>query len=315
MSQYTILSKKLIGSWIPKRKKESHKGDYGHTLILAGSQGMSGASVLAALGALRGGSGLVTVATPKSQQPISAKHLAPDALTLSLPETPQGSFSIKAIQTILPWIEKRKITCLALGPGISRNSQTALFIKKLLFTLNKNKGLVQGIVIDADGFLALNNGKGESPLLGNISLPIIVTPHLGEMAKFCNVPKALIEKDRMAFTKKFAKLYQVICVLKGYQTLISDGQTTYLNPTGNPGMARGGSGDVLTGLIAALISQMVFTKKNIVKKELLLKAASLGVYLHGLSGDLAKKEKTEIGMIASDLAEYLPAAYKKALHD
>ncbi|OGR53759.1 MAG: NAD(P)H-hydrate dehydratase [Elusimicrobia bacterium RIFCSPLOWO2_02_FULL_39_32] len=314
MSQTTILSKKLVKSWIPKRKKESHKGDYGHTLILAGSQGMSGASVLAALGALRGGSGLVTVATPKSQQPILAKHLAPDALTLSLPETSQGSFSIKAIQMILPWMERRKIACLALGPGISRNSQTALFIKKLLFALDKNKGLVQGIVIDADGFLALNNGKGQSPLLEKISLPIIVTPHLGEMAKFCNVSKAQIEKDRVEFLKKFAKLYRVICVLKGYQTLISDGQKTYLNPTGNPGMARGGSGDVLTGLIAALISQMVSTK-NCDKKELLLKAASLGVYLHGLSGDLAKKEKTEIGMIASDIAEYLPSAYKKVIHD
>src|SRR3989338_5492536 len=314
MSQTTILSKKLVKSWIPKRKKESHKGDYGHTLILAGSQGMSGASVLAALGALRGGSGLVTVATPKSQQPILAKHLAPDALTLSLPETSQGSFSIKAIQMILPWMERRKIACLALGPGISRNSQTALFIKKLLFALDKNKGLVQGIVIDADGFLALNNGKGQSPLLEKISLPIIVTPHLGEMAKFCNVSKAQIEKDRVEFLKKFAKLYRVICVLKGYQTLISDGQKTYLNPTGNPGMARGGSGDVLTGLIAALISQMVSTK-NCDKKELLLKAASLGVYLHGLSGDLAKKEKTEIGMIASDIAECLPSAYKKVIHD
>ena len=314
MSQTTILSKKLVKSWIPKRKKESHKGDYGHTLILAGSQGMSGASVLAALGALIGGSGLVTVATPKSQQPILAKHLAPDALTLSLPETSQGSFSIKAIQMILPWMERRKIACLALGPGISRNSQTALFIKKLLFALDKNKGLVQGIVIDADGFLALNNGKGQSPLLEKISLPIIVTPHLGEMAKFCNVSKAQIEKDRVEFLKKFAKLYRVICVLKGYQTLISDGQKTYLNPTGNPGMARGGSGDVLTGLIAALISQMVSTK-NCDKKELLLKAASLGVYLHGLSGDLAKKEKTEIGMIASDIAEYLPSAYKKVIHD
>lgn len=314
MNTCAALSKKLVRSWIPKRKKESHKGDYGHTLILAGSKGMSGAAILSCLGALRGGSGLVTVALPESQQPICAKQLSPDALTLSLPETAQGSFSVKAIRTLLPWMEKRKISCLALGPGISRNLKTALFIKRLLLALHKNKGLAQGIVIDADGFLALSNGKGESPILKKISLPIIVTPHLGEIAKFCNVPKALIEKERMEFTKKFAKLYRVICLLKGHHTLISDGQKTYLNPTGNPGMARGGSGDVLTGLIAALISQMVSTK-NYDKKEFLLKAASLGAYLHGLSGDLCKKEKTEIGMIASDIAEYLPSAYKKVIHD
>lgn len=322
------ITKRLIRSWIPDRKSDSHKGDYGHVLILAGSRGMTGAATLSAWGALRGGAGLVTVGIPESQQEIVAKNVRPEAMTLSLPETSERTFSEDALFNILDFIEKRKVSSLAIGPGISRNSETAQLVRKLLIRLSDKKGNIQGIVLDADGFLAVKSDSGEDILM-DLNLPVIVTPHLGEMSKFCGITVETIENDRIQFVQKFAKLYRIICVLKGYKTVVSDGSEIFINSTGNPGMATGGSGDVLTGLIAALVSQMAESKGQSAKSKKekdfnsmlsairypLLRAACAGVFIHGLAGDLAKKTKTEISLIAGDIAEKFPEALKKVMSD
>lgn len=316
------LSRKIVARWIPRRKSASHKGDYGHVLIIAGSRGMVGASVLSSLGALRGGAGLVTVAVPKSQQPIVAKQLRSESMTLPLRETSFGTLSSESLPQLLNFIRKRKISSLALGPGLSRKSETVQFVKKLLTLLNKINSTIRGIVLDADGFLALKTGGKESRFLDQLSLPIVVTPHAGELANFCNVTVASIEKNRIEWAKKFARFYQVISVLKGNETVISDGKRVYLNTTGNPGMATAGSGDLLTGLISALIPQLqnadkIVERKRSVKNStlypnsVLVRAACVGVFVHGLAGDLAKEEKTEVAMIAGDIADQISNAFKR----
>ena len=306
----SLLSKLLISKWIPKRKLNSHKGNYGHVLIIAGSQGMSGAPVLSAYGAMRGGAGLVTVATPLSQQPIVAKHLRPEAMTLPLAETSDGAVSSEAIPTLLNYIQRRRVSCIAIGPGLSRSFGSDLFVRELLTQLPKNHKDLKGVVLDADAFMALTPTENENELK-NLYFPIIVTPHVGEMSRFCGVEVKKIEQDRISFSVKFAKLYHVICVLKGAQTVIGNGDKTWLNTTGNPGMATGGSGDVLTGLISAwvgILGKNILNKKSSV--DYLLKAAIIGVFIHGLAGDLAKKNKTEISMLAGDIVDQLPNAFK-----
>ena len=295
------LTVSLVRSWIPKRKRDSHKGDYGHVLIVAGSRGMAGAGILCSQGALRGGSGLLTLAVPRSQQTVAAKKGRPESMTLGLPETPSGTISFKAVPVLLKYIRKRRVTSLAVGPGLSRNPETARSVRKLLKRLDSLKSL-QGIVLDADGFLALAPQN-----LKSLHLPLIVTPHPGEMARFCGAKTAEVQGNRVQFSQKFAKLNGIVCVLKGDRTVVSDGKNTFINTTGNPGMATGGSGDVLTGLIAALIPQVSGSKPF----SPLLKAACAGVFVHGLAGDLAKKEKTELALIAGDISEKIPRAFKR----
>lgn len=292
------ITRSLIRKWLKARPKDAHKGDFGHVLIVAGSRGMAGAGILSAHGALRGGAGLVTLATVKSQQPAAAKHLRPEAMTLGLPESKEGSLSIKAVPEIVSFMRKRKITSLVLGPGLSRKNGVPVFVRMLLSKIVSAPLRLKAVLLDADGFLS-------APNLGGLKFPLIVTPHAGEFSRFTGISMARIAADRIGTAKKFAKLNQVVCVLKGHRTVISDGDRAVVNPTGNPGMARGGSGDVLSGLIAALIEN--------VQSHSPFYAACAGVYIHGLAGDLAAKEKTQIGMAAGDLAEKIPSAFKKIL--
>jgi len=304
------LSRSNIAQWIPKRNAHSHKGNFGHVLIIAGSRGMAGAGILCSFGALRGGSGLVTLAVPESQQPAVSEKGRPEAMTLALPETYEGTISVRALNKVINFIKLRKITSLAIGPGLSRNSQTKRFLKNLMEKLSKNPCSLTGIVLDADGFLGIKPKKKTSHPFKNLKLPIIVTPHPGELAKFTGTRTSAIQKNRMDFARKFAKLNHIITVLKGNKTVISDGRESYINPTGNPGMATGGSGDVLTGLIAALLGNLSYGPGE---SSFLLKAACAGVFIHGLAGDLAVKEKGAISMIAGDIAEKIPAAFQIVL--
>ena len=297
------LSSKIVRKWIAPRPKNSHKGNFGHVLIVAGSRGMVGAGILSAHGALKAGAGLVTLAVPRNQQIIAAKHLRPEAMTLGLPETSEGTFSFAAVSLALAHIKKRRVTSLVIGPGLSKHSETRDFVKKLLQKLSPASTL-KGVVLDADGFLALSG----TSFLKKIKIPVIVTPHAGELSRFIGKKISSSPASRKAQAEKFAKLNQVICVLKGHQTLVTTGRTTWVNPTGNPGMARGGSGDILSGMIAALLM-------NVRLPEIALKAACAGVYIHGFAGDLAAKEKTQIAMSAGDIAEKIPTAFKKIKSD
>ena len=260
------------------RKKNTDKKNYGHTLVLAGSPSTRGAAILTAQGALVSGSGLVTLGTPKSLQSYFSKKALAETMFLGLPETKNQTLSLAAFDPIQQFIQKRRVTCIALGPGLSREPQTMVLVRKLVNRLSCP------IVLDADG---LNSFEKKTKELKAHAGSLVLTPHAGEF-------KRLFGKCEV--TKKLSKLYDFVLVLKGHRTRVIERNNIYVNKTGNPGMAKGGSGDVLTGMIAAFISQGLAP----------FEAAKFGVYYHGLAGDLAEKEKGELSLSASDLIDYLP---------
>ena len=290
----TGLSGKFIRSLIKPRGKNSNKGDYGHVLVIAGSRGMPGAPALCSAGALRCGAGLVSAAVPKSQYDIVAKRLRPEAMLLSLPENRNGCFSFRAFPEIRRYIRDRKVSSVVIGPGMRVSKDTLRLVKQLI-------GL-PGITVVADAD-ALNALEGDPKALRKTKANLIITPHPGEMSRLTGLRIAEIQKRRGATAKEFAKKHRLVCVLKGAGTVISDGKIVFKNSTGNPGMAKGGSGDTLAGMIAALAVQ--------VREPALLNAAAAGVYLHGLAGDIAARRKSMMGMLAGDIAEAVPAAVKK----
>lgn len=274
-----------------KRKPDSNKGDYGHIFVLAGSLGLSGAAVLCANSAMRSGAGLVTLGLPKSLYTIAARRVFLEVMLKPLPQTKEKTLSLSAYPKIAAFIKNTDV--LALGPGLSRNPQTQKLIRRII------SNILKPMVIDAD---ALNALAGNLDILRLNSNLKILTPHPREFSRLIGRSTAYIQKNREMLAKRFAYDYNIILVLKGHTTVVaSPGKKAHLNKTGNPGMATAGSGDVLTGVISALLSQGLdgFT------------AAKTGVYLHGLAGDLAAKEKTQAGLIASDIIEYIPAAIKK----
>ncbi len=277
---------------MPARKSDSHKGDYGHVFILAGSYGLTGAAYLTSQASLLSGSGLVTLGIPESLNPIMEVKLT-EVMTRPLAETKGLTPGLKAfpqINKILPGID-----ALAVGPGLSRNYQTQKLVHKLLLSVTKP------LVLDADGINAL---IGKLEVLHNLKAELVITPHPGEMARLLNLSIAQVQKNRTRIAKDFAKKYNVVVVLKGYRTVIADPKgKIFINETGNPGMASAGCGDVLTGIIAAFLGQRMSA----------FEAAKLGVYIHGLAGDIAAKEKGRISLIATDILEKLPSAFKTIL--
>jgi NAD(P)H-hydrate epimerase len=283
--------------WIATpRSASGHKGNYGHVLILAGSIGKTGAAAMAARAALRAGAGLVTVATAKSALPIIST-LGVEFMTEALPETEDGSISLRALEgERLDKLVAGK-TVLAIGPGIGGHPETAEFVRAVV-----NKYSLP-LVLDADG---LNAFAGHMELFRKDLRPIgstVFTPHPGEMARLTKKSTAEIQAHRLAVAREFSQKYGITLVLKGFRTLIAspDGQVE-VNPTGNPGMATGGTGDVLTGLTAGLLAQF--------PSHPLGEVATAAVYLHGLAGDLAAAELGQPSMLAGDLLEMIPEAYQ-----
>ncbi|MFH1684120.1 MAG: NAD(P)H-hydrate dehydratase [Candidatus Margulisiibacteriota bacterium] len=256
---------------LPKRKENTHKGDYGRVLIVAGSSGMTGAAILAARGALRSGAGLTYLAVPKKLVDL-VDSTTPEIITVPF----EGIKSIKA-------------DAIAVGPGLGVSTNT----KKLLSSLISRSS---ALVIDAD---ALNVIAKNTKLLKNAKANIVITPHPGEMSRLIKKSIVFVQRHRSVVAKMAAHIFKCVVVLKGHRTVIADPSgKTYINQTGNPGMASGGVGDVLTGMIASFIGQGIP----------LFESAVLAVNLHGRAGDLAAKEKGEYGMIASDLVERIPDA-------
>lgn len=283
------MSKKNFKAILPARKLDTHKGDYGHVFILAGSIGLTGAAYLASSACLLSGSGLVTLGIPESLNSIMEVKLT-EVMTKPLAQTKQLTLSLGAlaqIKKILP-----EIDALAIGPGLSRNPQTQSLVRKLLSILTKPA------VLDADGINAL---IGKLRILRNLKSELVITPHPGEISRLLNLRIGQVQKNRAKIAKDFARKYNVLVVLKGHRSVVANrnGQV-YINETGNPGMASGGCGDVLTGMVAAFLGQGVdsFT------------AAKLAVYLHGLAGDYAAKEKGEISLTATNILDKLPQAFK-----
>lgn len=265
------------------RAEESHKGTYGHVLVLAGSRGMSGAAILCGSAALRGGAGLVTVTTPEPAQPVVAAG-NPCYLTLPLPADNQGQVATTAKAAIVQ--AAAKCSVLACGPGLGTGQGVADVLGALLTRSGKP------MVLDADGLNVFAGRTGNFHRSG----PLVLTPHPGEFARLIGNTVAGVMADREGFALRFAAEHRVVLVLKGHKTLVTNGKKLYRNTTGNPGMATGGTGDVLTGLLAALMAQGVEA----------FAAAQLAAHLHGLAGDLARDELGEVSLTATDLLDFLP---------
>jgi len=280
---------------LPKRRRNSHKGDYGHVLVLAGSLGLTGAAYLTSQAALLSGSGLVTLGLPKSLNIILAKRLV-EVMTKPLPETKAKSLALSAYSEITKFIKARKIDVLAIGPGLSQNTQTQKLVRKLIKAVNLP------MVIDADALNALVGHLSTFRIPQSAIRNTIITPHPGEMARLLGTTSAKVQKDRKGVAKSFAKKYNVICVLKGHRTVVAaPSGRVYINKTGNPGMASGGCGDVLTGMIASFLGQGLEP----------FKAACIAVHLHGAAGDAAARQKGQHSLIATDLLHNLPTVIKK----
>jgi len=275
-----------------RRKNNTQKGDFGHILILAGSLKFSGAALLCCEAAMRSGAGLVTLGVPRGIGREIIRHKIKEVMLLPLPETPEGSLALKALKQIKRFSEKAGV--LVIGPGLDHNVSTQNLVRRIIERINKP------MVIDADGLNAL---AGYLPKLKIQSKNLIFTPHPGEMARLCGISVAKVQAQRQDIARKFSRDYKLTLVLKGYQTVVATAKgRTYINKTGNPGMSTAGSGDVLTGMIAAFLGQGLDA----------FEAAKYAVYLHGLAGDLAAREKTEISLIASDIIGKIPEAIKRS---
>lgn len=275
------------------RKQNSYKNNFGHVLVIAGSYNMPGAAVLCANSAITSGAGLVTIAFPKSAYPIIAKNIKPEIMLLPLEESNE-TFSKSAQNKILKFIEKRKITSVAIGCGTGKSNS----VKNLILSIIKKFDIY--VTIDADGLNSLGN-KSIIKELKNAKAKIVVTPHPKEFERISAIKYKEDNNYRQEITKTFAKNNDIICVLKGHKTVVSDGNEIYINNTGNAGMATAGSGDVLTGIISAFVC--------IENKDLLLKVAT-AVYVHGLAGDFAAKGKTQVSMTATDIIDNIYKAVK-----
>lgn len=278
-------------SKIAPRKKDTHKGDFGHVLVVAGSRGMTGAAFLSSQAALLAGSGLVTCAVPRSLNTIMEIKLT-EGMTLPLPETKDGTIARSAEGPIMRFSAHADV--LAIGPGLSRNTQTQAVVAALL------KRSKKPIVLDADGITAV----AKKATLLKRKAPTVITPHPGEMSRLIGTDARDIQKTRGRVAVLCAQRYGTVVVLKGYRTVVATPHgDLYVNRTGNSGMSTAGVGDVLTGVIASFMGQGIDAYS----------AAVIGVYLHGLAGDIAAREKGQFSLMATDVLNRIPDAIRKTL--
>lgn len=275
---------------LPRRAPDGHKGVYGKVLVVAGSRNMAGAAVLCGRAALRAGAGLVQVACPAGVQPVvAAGH--PCYTTFGLRQHTDGTFGEGVVQEVVELA--RAANVLAIGPGLGQTPDVVGLVRGVLAELPRKP-----VVVDADGLNALAPFTGE---FRDRPVPLVLTPHPGEFARLSGSPSPHVATHREEDAAAFAAKFGVVLLLKGSGTIVTDGRRVYRNATGNPGMATGGSGDILTGVIAALLGAQLPP----------FEAAVLGAWVHGRAGDLAASVLGQTGLIASDLPDYLPAAFRE----
>lgn len=290
VSMSIMIDIQMARSLLPVRPADGHKGTFGHVFVAGGARGYTGAVKMAALAAARSGAGLVTAGIPETLADVIAASLL-EVMTLPLPATDTAGLSDAGVAAALEFAAGRD--AVVLGPGIGQHPQTQRFV------LEFAAACPAPLVIDADGLNAL---CGDLGVLRRVQAPVILTPHPGEMARLTGRTVRDVQSGRERIAAAFAVQYGCIVVLKGHGTVVAAPEASlHINTTGNAGMATGGTGDVLSGLTGGLLAQ----------KMAPLDAALLGVYTHGLAGDLAAAEKTQRGMIASDLIDMLPAAWHK----
>jgi NAD(P)H-hydrate epimerase len=290
--QLNVITARDFASLIGARAAESNKGNYGHVLVVGGSRGKAGSVVMAGMSALRAGAGLATVATAESALPTVA-GFHPELMTEPLEETGEGTIAAKAIERIDTLIKGKSV--LAIGPGISQFPETSDLVRTLVSRLNVP------IVLDADGLNAFDGRTNELSGGGRL---LVITPHPGEMARLVGCSIADVQKDRLRVARQFARQHDLIVVLKGHRTLVvQPNGEAWVNTTGNPGMSTGGTGDILTGMVAGMIAQHL--------NDALL-AVVAAVHLHGLAGDVMRESVGEHSMVATDLLRGLPEAFRRA---
>jgi NAD(P)H-hydrate epimerase len=284
-----VLEERGVLRRLPQRIADGHKGTFGNVLVVGGSIGMTGAAILAARGALRAGAGLVKLAAPASLNPVLEASL-PEVITIPLPDV-DGHLTAASLEGIAEPLRHSDV--LAIGPGLSRSDDVVEAVCRIL-------DVFQGpVVIDADALFALSRRRGALPALRGRAL---LTPHPGEFSSLADIEILAVESDRIAAARGFAKQFGVSLLLKGRPTVIalSDGGI-YLNPTGNTGLATGGSGDVLTGVIAGLIAGGATVGD----------AALVGAYVHGLTAEIYAADRSERSQIPSDIVDLLPKAFRE----
>lgn len=279
----TVLNHESVLSCLPDRKPDSHKGDYGRILLLCGSMGYTGAAALAAMGALRAGAGLVYLGVPQSIYAIEAVKLT-EAVVFPLPDR-DGMLDASALDKLLPMLENMDAVLMGPGLGVSQGTEAVVTT-----VLRQYDGPV---VLDADG---INLMTAHKDILRGRTAPTILTPHAGEFVRF----GAVLSEDRTESPVKLAEDLGCIVLLKGHRTVITDGHRIYVNPTGNPGMAVGGSGDVLAGMIVSLLGQGIEP----------LAATACAAWLHGAAGDRCAQTLGQYGMLPSDMFQELPRLMK-----
>ncbi len=284
-----LVTEDRVAALFKPRVPDTHKGSYGHVLVVGGSAGLTGAVVMAAQAALRSGAGLVTAAVPQSLQPAVESRLV-EVMSFPLAETPLKTISLEALPALENLLDR--VSVCVVGPGMGRYQEASAVVKFIL----EKAGVP--VIIDADG---LNAVAEDINALQDRQVPVILTPHPGEMSRLTGLGINEIQSDRMEVARRYASQWGVTLVLKGHNTVIAapDGEV-YVNVTGNPGMATGGTGDVLSGVIAAFVAQGLRAHM----------AAVCGVYVHGKAGDEAKKEKGERGLAAMDIVQAIPAVLK-----
>ena len=292
-SRIDVVTREWARAQVAPRPDELHKGECGRVMIVAGSTGKTGAAQLAAVGALRSGAGLVTVATPRVCQDV-VSAMMPEYMTLGLESTPEGTLAGSAADVVLA----ERCDVLAIGPGLGQGPGVRQVVRALV-----ERSTVP-VVLDADALNAFNDEP--QALVGRAGRDVIVTPHPGEMARLTGATSEHVRRYRLEVARDLATAQSLYVVLKGARTLVAtpDG-SVFVNVTGNPGMATGGTGDVLTGVVAAWLAQLGDSAI----------ACALGVHLHGLAGDLAAEAQGEVGMIASDLASQLGPAVRCLVDD
>jgi NAD(P)H-hydrate epimerase len=285
-----LITPEDISSLFLSRKPDAHKGDFGHVLVVGASVGKAGAAAMAGMSALRAGAGLVTVATPRSMLPVVA-GFAPEIMTIPMAEGPNGAIGPSAMDDAAFQEGLQRATVLAVGPGISRLDSAPDSVRRLV------SQTTVPLVLDADGLNAFEGRAHEIAGQGRI---LVLTPHPGEMSRLLGVKTSDVQKDRVELARRFAREHGVYLVLKGYLTVVATPTgRIWINTQGNPGMATGGTGDILTGIIAGLLAQHPQQPETCV---------IAGVFLHGASGTLARDQMGEMSLTATDLLLALPQA-------
>jgi NAD(P)H-hydrate epimerase len=282
-----------VGSLTGPRPADSNKGNYGHALIIGGSVGKAGAAAMAGMAALRVGAGLATVATPLSVLNTVA-GFAPEIMTEALADTDGGTIGMRSFEFGLMDSLTEGKRAIAIGPGLGRHLETQELVRTCV---ERYRG---PLILDAD---ALNAFQGSNERLTGFGRFVILTPHPGEMARLLNTTVEEVQKDRLGLARSFASEHHVTVVLKGHRTLtVHPDGTAWVNPTGNPGMATGGTGDILTGMVAGFVAQ---------NPEHVFEAVVAAVFLHGLAGDVARDTVGEYSLTATDLLAALPEAFRR----